>query len=114
MALTTLKSRAHLSEVESVLAPESGSANMRALESKIRTFLSENFPLGEDPSELPADASLIESGLIDSTGVLELVDFLEETFGIRVEDDELLPENLDSIASIVRFVEHKQATASAA
>jgi acyl carrier protein len=90
------------------------SAKMRAVESEVRSFLAENFPLGEDPSALAADASLIESGIIDSTGVLELVDFLEETFGIRVEDDELLPENLDSIASVVRFIERKQATASAA
>lgn len=87
---------------------------MAAVESEVRSFLSDNFPLGADPSALAADASLIESGIIDSTGVLELVDFLEETFSIRVEDDELLPENLDSIASIVRFVERKQATASAA
>ena len=77
-------------------------------------FLAENFPLGEDPSALPADASLIESGIIDSTGVLELVDFLEETYSIQVGDAELLPENLDSIASIVRFVKHKRDTASAA
>lgn len=84
------------------------------MESEIRAFLAENFPLGEDPSELPSDASLLEAGIIDSTGVLEIVGFVEETYGIRVEDEELLPENLDSIQGIVSFVERKRAAASAA
>lgn len=84
------------------------------MEGEIRTFLAENFPLGEDPSDLRADASLLEAGIIDSTGVLELVGFIEETYGVRVEDEELLPENLDSIQSIVGFVERKRAAASAA
>lgn len=84
------------------------------MEREIRTFLAENFPLGEDPGALRADASLLEAGIIDSTGVLELVGFIEETYGIRVEDEELLPENLDSIQSIVGFVERKRGAASAA
>lgn len=84
------------------------------MEAEIRTFLAENFPLGEDPSNLRADASLLEAGIIDSTGVLELVGFIEETWGVRVEDEELLPENLDSIQSIVGFVERKRGAANAA
>jgi acyl carrier protein len=84
------------------------------MEADIRNFLAENFPLGEDPSSLPGDASLLEAGIIDSTGVLELVGFIEETYGVRVEDEELLPENLDSISSIVAFVERKRTAASAA
>jgi acyl carrier protein len=84
------------------------------VESEVRAFLSENFPLGEDSSALAADASLMLAGIIDSTGVLELVGFLEETYEIRVEDEELLPENLDSIASIVRFVEQKRSGGGAA
>jgi acyl carrier protein len=84
------------------------------MEPEIRAFLAENFPLGEDPSKLPADASLLEAGIIDSTGVLELVDFIETTYGLTVEDEELLPENLDSIQSIVAFVERKRSAASAA
>ena len=87
---------------------------MMRMEAEIRTFLADNFPLGEDPNSLPANASLLEAGIIDSTGVLELIGFLEETYGIRVEDDELLPENLDSIERIVSFVERKRAAASAA
>ena len=84
------------------------------MEADVRNFLAENFPLGEDPGSLPGDASLLEAGIIDSTGVLELVGFIEETYGVRVEDEELLPENLDSINSIVAFVERKRAAANAA
>jgi acyl carrier protein len=84
------------------------------MEAQIRTFLAENFPLSEDPSGLPADASLLEAGIIDSTGVLELVGFLEEAYDIRIADDELLPENLDSIERIMGFVERKRDGAGAA
>jgi acyl carrier protein len=73
----------------------------------------ENFLLGDDLRTLPGDASLIEAGIIDSTGVLELVGFLERTYGLRIADHELVPENLDSIDRVVRFVESKRsATAS--
>jgi acyl carrier protein len=82
---------------------------MRSMEQKIRDFLAANFFLGDDPSALSGSASLIEAGIIDSTGVLELIGFLEEEFGIRIDDEELLPENLDSIDNIVKFVERKQA-----
>jgi acyl carrier protein len=84
------------------------------MEAQIRTFLAENFPLGADPKDLAGDASLLEAGIIDSTGVLELVDFIEETYGVKVEDEELLPENLDSIQNIVAFLERKRSAASAA
>jgi len=86
---------------------------MTAMERAIREFLTENYLLGEDPSALPGESSLIEAGLIDSTGVLELVGFLEEQFGLRITNEELLPENLDSIDNIVAFVERKRAAASA-
>jgi acyl carrier protein len=79
------------------------------MEQRIREFLAANFFLGDDPSALSGSTSLIEAGVIDSTGVLELVGFLEEEFEIRIADEELVPENLDSIDNIVRFVERKQA-----
>ncbi len=85
-----------------------------SIESEIRQFLAANFFLGDDPSELGGSASLIEAGVIDSTGVLELVGFLEETFGVRIQDDELVPENLDTIDNIVAFVSRKRAAESAA
>ncbi|MCE9535905.1 MAG: acyl carrier protein, partial [Nitrospirae bacterium] len=54
------------------------------------------------------DASFLESGIIDSTGVLELVSFLEEQFKVKVEDEDLIPANLDSVNAIVRYVEKKR------
>lgn len=72
----------------------------------------ENFLLGDDLRTLPGDASLIEAGIIDSTGVLELVGFLERTYGLRIADDDLIPENLDSIDRVVRFVESKRSASA--
>ena len=78
------------------------------MESELRSFLAENFLLGEDSRGLPGSASLIEAGIIDSTGVLELVGFLEETYDIQIAEAELVPENLDSIDNIVTFVGAKR------
>jgi acyl carrier protein len=77
------------------------------VEAEIREFLAESFPLGGDGYMLPRNASLLEAGVIDSTGVLELIGFLESRYAIEVADDELLPENLDSIGNIVSFIEGK-------
>lgn len=73
---------------------------------KIRSFVTSNFYVA-DPEALTADGSLLDQGLIDSTGVLEVIAFLEETFGISVDDAEILPENLDSISRMAAFVERK-------
>lgn len=82
---------------------------MGNVESTLRRFIDENFLFGKDGSALRAEDSLLETGVIDSTGVLELIAHLESEFGIEVLDDELVPENLDSIRSLVEFVERKQA-----
>ena len=66
----------------------------------------ENFIFEEDKN-LKEDTSFLENGIIDSTGILELVTFLEETFEIEVEDEELVPENLDSIANVVQYIQTK-------
>jgi acyl carrier protein len=84
------------------------SQNGNIMEAEIRCFLADIFFLGDDPASIPASKSLIEGGIIDSTGVLELIGFLEEQYGIQIEDDELLPENLDSIEYIVKFVTRKR------
>jgi len=84
------------------------------MESEIRSFLAEIFFLGDDPAGLAGSQSLIGSGIIDSTGVFELVGFLEEQYAIRIEEDELVPENLDSIDNIVAFVERKRVEAEGA
>jgi len=77
-------------------------------EPEIRKFIAEKFLFGED-NNLPSDASLLEAGIIDSTGVLELISYLEEQFKIKVDDDELVPENLDTIAGVCRFLSKKTA-----
>lgn len=79
--------------------------NIRAM---LRDFIASNFYV-PDPAALSEDASLLDSGVIDSTGVLELIGFLEETFAIKVEDTEMTPENLDSIERISAFVTRKKA-----
>ena len=73
---------------------------------KIRSFIMENFLFGNDQG-LNDDTSLLDEGVIDSTGILELVSFLEEGFDISVEDDEILPENLDSIKNVVAYLKRK-------
>lgn len=72
----------------------------------IRNFIRENF-LFDGDVELVDDASLLDEGIIDSTGVLELVQFLDEEFSITIEDDELIPENLDSVSRAAAFVAAK-------
>lgn len=61
-----------------------------------------------NPEELTDSDSLLDKGIIDSTGVLELVGFLEENYQIQIEDEELVPENLDSINNLVKFIQKKQ------
>jgi len=74
---------------------------------QVRAFISSNFYVA-DPTALEDGASLLDRGIIDSTGVLEVIFFIEETFGIRVEDSEILPENLDSIEQIANFISSKK------
>ena len=74
--------------------------------SPVRTYIESNFILGSGVSLGDTD-SLLDLQLIDSTGFLELVGFLEERFGIKVADDEMLPDNLESLADIERFLQRK-------
>jgi len=73
----------------------------------IREFLTTNFYVASG-APLTDQASLLDRGIIDSTGVMEVIEFLQQTFGIEVKDDELLPENLDSISRLDAFVARKQ------
>jgi acyl carrier protein len=78
------------------------------MKDKIRTFIVENFLFGQGEG-LKDDTSFLDGGIIDSTGILELVNFLEEQFSIKVDDEELVPENLDSINNVVGYLEKKLA-----
>lgn len=78
-----------------------------SIQDDVRQFIVKNFYVA-DAAGLADDASLLDKGVIDSTGVLEVVAHLEETYGIKVDDAELLPENLDSIARIAAFVQKKK------
>ena len=84
------------------------------IESAVRQFVVDKFMFGEGADKLGNDSSFLETGLIDSTGVLELVMFLEEKFGVKVADEEMLPENLDSVRLIAAFVTRKLASRTAA
>ena len=77
---------------------------MSGLKDKIRVFVIENF-LFDDNGDLQDSTSFLEHGIIDSTGILELVAYIEETFKITVKDEELIPENLDSIDNVVRYIQ---------
>jgi acyl carrier protein len=82
------------------------------LQQQIRDFVTSNFYVA-DPKALEDRTSLLDQGIIDSTGVLEVIMFIESTFGVAVEDSEMLPENLDSIERIAAFVARKQVPVAA-
>ena len=79
---------------------------MSETKEKIKIFIIENFLFGSEDG-LKDETSFLEEGIIDSTGILELVTFLEEEFSIAIEDEELIPENLDSINNVTAFLERK-------
>ena len=79
-----------------------------SLEATIREFILENYLFTDDESELKNEESLIESGVIDSTGIMEVIAFMQKEFEIQVEDDEMVPENLDSVNNIVAFITKKK------
>jgi len=74
---------------------------------QVRAFIFENFLFDAKEEDLQDDASFLEQGIIDSTGVLELVEWLEDEFGFTVDDEELIPENLDSVNSLAGFIARK-------
>lgn len=78
---------------------------------QVRAYVQDHFVMAEE-EELSDDTSFLARGILDSTSVLELVGFLEERFGIQVEDQEMVPENLDSLAAIADYVTRKQRAAA--
>lgn len=84
----------------------SSPANQRTL---LRRFLARNFLLSEEEFPFDDDTSLLAAGVVDSTGVLELILFLDEAFGVHVDDAEATPGNLDSVRRILDYLQRKRA-----
>jgi acyl carrier protein len=80
--------------------------NKDGIATRVEDFIRESF-IFDDANDITRDQSLLETGVIDSTGVLSLIMFLEETFEISIEDEELVPANLDSVNKIANFMEKK-------
>lgn len=85
---------------------------MASVEEIVDEFIVANFLFGDTDKRLSNDDSFLEQGVIDSTGILELVSFLETTYSIKIAEHELVPENLDSIGKVAKFVSRKTAVAS--
>jgi acyl carrier protein len=83
------------------------------IKQQVRQFILDNFMMGST-AEIPDDASFMDRHIIDSTGFLELILFVEESFKIQVRDEEMVPENLDSLNNIERYVQQKHAASAAA
>jgi acyl carrier protein len=79
------------------------------IEQQLRQFVNETFLFGQGVEAIGADDSFMERGIIDSTGVLELVTFIEEQYRVKLADEDLVPENLDSFRRLTSFVERKLA-----
>ena len=89
---------------------ENGAAEeerVMSIEDQIKTYILENLLFSDNGHKLAKDASFLEEGIVDSTGVLELVMFVEENFHITVEDEELVPDNFDSVGRLVAYIRTK-------
>lgn len=73
----------------------------------VRRFILENFLYSDNGTELNDKVSLIDKGVIDSTGILELLEFLEARFEINIQDEEVIPDNMDTVDNLVRFIDIK-------
>lgn len=78
-----------------------------AAKSALRHFILENYLFTDDENELSNDASFLEQGILDSMGILELIDFLKDQFSVVVEDDEMVPDNLDSVDNLLAYLDGK-------
>lgn len=81
------------------------------VQQQIRDYILENYLFTDDQSALINGDSFLENGILDSTGILEVIYFIEDEFGVKVEDEEMVPENLDSVDNIVAFVGRKKEAA---
>ncbi len=79
---------------------------------EIKQFIARNFLFSEDSSAVRDDQSLMSSGTLDSTGILELIMFVEERFQVKIPDEDMLPENFDSVRAIANYIEHRKQQAA--
>jgi acyl carrier protein len=81
---------------------------MADIKKELREFIIENFLFGDTETEFSDSDSFMDKGIIDSTGILEVITYIEENYDIKVEDNEILPENLDSLHNLEKFVNNKK------
>lgn len=81
------------------------------IETKVRGYILNNYLFTDDDAALGNDDSFLERGIVDSTGIMELIFFLEQEFGVRIDDEDMVPENLDSVSRIAAFIGRKRAAA---
>ena len=86
---------------------ETSTMNVDKMRQKLRHFILENYLFSDDETALGDDDSFLDGGILDSMGILELIEYLDEGLGIKVEGDELVPDNLDSINSLLKFIRKK-------
>ena len=79
------------------------------IETEIKNYIAKNLLFSSDGFKYPDDASFLEEGIVDSQGVMELVLFVEDTYGLKVDDWEIIPDNFDSISKLATFIQRKQA-----
>ena len=85
---------------------------MQGIKDQVRAYLLDNFLMGSTNQDIQDETSFMNSHILDSTGFIELISYLEEQFGIRVTDDEMVPDNLDCLRNIEQFVSGKRASAT--
>lgn len=85
----------------------------KSIEAQIRSYILENFLYTNDEGKLNNSDSFLEDGIVDSTGILELLMFVEETFGVEVADEEVLPDNFDSVDQLAHYIRRKTGIAAA-
>lgn len=81
--------------------------SMESIREKIRRYVLESFLFTEDDDALDDADSFLERGIVDSTGIMEVILFVEEEFEVTVRDEEMVPDNLDSVANLVGYVQRK-------
>jgi len=86
---------------------------MDTIKTQVRKYVMDNFLMGAFPEELRDEDSFMGRHVLDSVGVLELISYLEQTFGIKVEDEEMVPDNLDSLNCVARYLQRKLAMVTA-